>query len=641
MSPRHTARPAVCLLLLVASAAPLAAGVNRWTRIGPYGGTVLALAAAPSRPGLVYAGLEPGGVFRSPDAGRTWTFAGGGLVETRVNHLAVHPRLPTIAYAATDRGAFKTNDAGASWARISGVLWFTRVAVDPRSPRFVYAAPLGAPLLRSADGGATWVELQASPLGVRSIAIDPARSQTIYAAAADAPFKSTDRGATWTRIDRGLPAGFPADLIAVDPRSPRILFVAAAGQGWGLFKSTDGGATWKPSQRGLGLAWVRDLVFDPAGATLYAVIVRDEIVRIVTSGNGGATWRPAGAQSFGALLATRFGLLGGTYGRGVFASSDRGATWQPSNDGLSALQISAFAIGDQSPPRLYAGDRPSGLFKSADRGAHWLRLNTELGLNAFWFMGPVEVHPLAPLTVYAAFFRGFARSDNGGRRWQRFDMGCFSPSQFVLDPTTPDAVYLSGGFMLGACYLQPGACTSFKVTPAGATCLRDPALAPVGVAVLAVDPHAPGHLYAVGFAEGVRSLYQSLDGGASWALLAPAVAPDVLVVDPAQLGVLYGGFTGAVGRSADSGATWELSSEGLPAGAFVLSLALDPTDPAVLYAAAREGVFKSRDDGRTWSEVAPGLGGLPVWKVLLDPEDPSLLYAATSAASVLSIDQEP
>jgi photosystem II stability/assembly factor-like uncharacterized protein len=632
MMSRTALRPLVLLVAVGAFALPLSAGVNRWTRIGPYGGTVLALAAAPSRPGLVYAGLEPGGVFRSPDAGRTWIFAGGGLVDTRVNHLAVHPRLPTIAYAATDRGVFKTNDAGASWARISGDLWFTRVAVDPRSPRFVYAAPFGGPLLRSADSGATFVGLQASPHGVVSIAIDPSRSQTVYAAGGGAPFRSTDRGATWTRIDRGLPAGFPADLIAVDPRSPRTLFVAAAGEGWGLFKSTDGGATWKPSQRGLGLAWVDHLAFDPAGATLYAVIARDGIVRILTSGNGGATWRPTGAPPEGhlpgALLATRFGLLAGTYGRGVLGSSDRGATWQPSNDGLSALQISAFAIGDQSPPRLYAGDRLAGLFKSADRGAHWLRLNTELGLDAFWFTGPVEVHPLAPLTVYAAFFRGFARSDNGGRRWQPFDMGCFSPSRLVLDPTTTETVYVSGSFVLGACHRQPGACSSFKVTPAGSTCLRDPALAPVGVAVLAVDPHAPGHLYAVVYVGVVPSLYHSTDDGGSWSLLAPGVAPGVLVFDAAQPGVVYGGFQGVVGRSTDGGATWELSGEGLPALYQILSLTIDPTDPTVLYVPlSGAGVFRSRDAGRTWSEVAPGLAGLPLWKVLVDPEDPSILYA--------------
>ncbi|HEX9671343.1 MAG TPA: hypothetical protein VGC93_17890, partial [Thermoanaerobaculia bacterium] len=379
----------------------------------------------------------------------------------------------------------------------------------------------------------------------------------------------------------------------------------------------------------------------PAGGLVYAATGLDGVY---VSANGGATWRPARAGLEGLLawdlLATRFGLLAAALGQGVFSSTDRGATWQPSNQGLTALVVIGMAVGDQTPPRLYVGDPEAGLFKTADRGAHWLRLNLDPVLEGSGFTGPVEVDPRQPLTVYAGILGGFARSDNGGRRWQTVGLGCLYPGRILVDPHEAGTVYVSGGFAIAACGLLPGACASFKVTPAETTCLRD-AIDPWGVAVLAVDPHVGGHLYGVALVGGVRSLYQSLDGGASWALLAPAVAPDVLVVDPTQAGVVYGGFTGAVGRSGDGGATWELSSAGLPPGAFVLSLALDPTDPAVLYAAAREGVFKSRDDGRTWSEVAPGLGGLPVWKVLLDPEDPSILYAATSAASVLSIDQEP
>jgi photosystem II stability/assembly factor-like uncharacterized protein len=218
---------------------------------------------------------------------------------------------------------------------------------------------------------------------------------------------------------------------------------------------------------------------------------------------------------------------------------------------------------------------------------------------------------------------------------------CLRTGRILPDPQAAGTVYVAGAFATSGCALQPGACASFRVTPAGTTCLRDAAIDPRGVGVLAVDPHVAGHLYAAAIVGGVRSLYQSFDGGASWALLAPALDPLVLAVDSAQAGVVYAGLIGAVGRSVDGGATWELASDGLPAGAFVLSLALDPTDPDVLYAAAEDGVFESADGGRTWSAVAPGLAGLPVRKVLIDPEDPSILYAATRGGSVLSVDQEP
>ncbi|MGH9362771.1 MAG: hypothetical protein ACRD2T_12725 [Thermoanaerobaculia bacterium] len=645
MSPRRTARTAVSLLvLLAASAAPLAAGVNRWTRIGPYGGVVTELATAASRPRLVYAALQGGNVFRSPDAGRSWAFA-GGVPATRVEGLAVHPRVPALVYAATEDGLFRTTDTGASWVRVGGDPGrqaVVAVAIDPRSPRIVYAARFAGALSRSEDGGATWTDGDDGPHGVWSIAIDPTRSRTVYVTAQGGPFKSTDRGATWAPIHGGLPPGLPRGTIFLDPRRPTTLFLAISSYQGGLFRSTDAGATWRPSASGLGRGGVVALAFDSAGGPVYAATGLDGVF---ASTNGGVTWRPARAGLEGFLvwdlLATRFGLLAATLGQGVFSSSDRAATWQASNQGLTALVVTGMAVGDQNPPRLYAGDPEAGLFKTADRGAHWLRLKLDLALEGSELTGPVEVDPRLALTVYAGILGGFARSDNGGRRWQIFGLGCLRTGRIVLDPHEPGTVYVGGGFAIAACGLLPGACASFKVTPAGAACLRDAAIGPRGVAVLAADPHVSGHLYAAGHADGVWNLYQSFDGGASWSLLAPALLPHLLVFDPAQAGVVYGGFDGAVGRSADGGITWELSSEGLPESAAVISLALDPTDPAVLYAAAVEGVFKSTDGGRTWSDIAPGLAGLPVRKVLVDPQDPSILYAATRGASVLSVDQEP
>ncbi|HEX9669353.1 MAG TPA: hypothetical protein VGC93_07690, partial [Thermoanaerobaculia bacterium] len=266
MSPRHTARTAFCLLLLIA-AAPLAAGVNRWTRIGPYGGVVTKLAAAASRPGLVYAALGGGDVYRSPDAGRTWILA-GQVLATRIHDLAVHPRVPTIVYAATQDGLFRTTDAGASWVRVGGDPGrqvVVAVAIDPRSPRIVYAARFAGALSRSEDGGATWTGSDDGPRGVWSIAIDPTRSRTVYVTAEGGPFKSTDRGATWAPIRGGLPPGLPAGTIFLDPRRPTTLFLAISSYQGGLFRSTDGGVTWRPSAAGLGRGGVLVLAFDPAG----------------------------------------------------------------------------------------------------------------------------------------------------------------------------------------------------------------------------------------------------------------------------------------------------------------------------------------------------------------------------------------
>ena len=570
-------------------------------------------------------------------------FAGHGPFGGDSDSLAVHPRIPTIAYAGTGSGLYKTTDAGASWTHVAGVTGrpVSALAINPRSPRILFAAIFGGPLLRSEDHGVSWTATPSAPVTVLSIAFDPARPQTVYAASLDqGAFKSTDGGQSWARIARGLPAALTPMLVVVDPRQPQRLLLAG-GFGQGLYRSSDGGATWRPSP-GLGAdAWVRVLAFDPAGTLVYAV-TSGQVERLWTSADGGASWRPASAAPLGlfitVLIPSRFGLLAGDYGRGVFASADRGASWRESNRGLSALVISGLAIADQDPPRLYAGDSNAGLFKSADRGAHWLRLPT-LRVYPKSYTGPVAIDAHDPLTVYAGFTHYLGTSDNGGRRWNLWSAGCLQPSRIVPDPHTPGALYLTLARM-GGCQVPFGACYSFKLLPAGIRCVRDPLRFTNGVE--AVDPHAPGHLYLVSY----DGIYHTLDDGADffspWSLLASGVSPSDLTFDRTQPGVVYGGFNGAVGRSGDGGATWSLSSSGLPEQVRVHALAIDPTDPSVLYAAtAFSGVFRSADSGQSWTAVAPGLEGRAVSDVLVDPQDPSILYAATQGAGVFSVDQEP
>ncbi|MFP5285577.1 MAG: WD40/YVTN/BNR-like repeat-containing protein, partial [Thermoanaerobaculia bacterium] len=96
-------------------ALPVSAQSARWERIGPEGGFVIALAASPSRPGIVYAWLSPGGVYRSSDRGFTWTYAGRGLATGgAVDALGVDATSARTVYAVQDK-LFKTEDSGASW----------------------------------------------------------------------------------------------------------------------------------------------------------------------------------------------------------------------------------------------------------------------------------------------------------------------------------------------------------------------------------------------------------------------------------------------------------------------------------------------------------------------------------------------
>src|SRR4051794_26515452 len=146
--PTERPRRVVSALILgvaVLAAAPLQAGVNRWTSIGPDGGSVTALAfSADGR--TAWAGTKKLGVLRSADNGRTWTAAGLGQ-SGKVGDLAASPEAPDRVYAATSSGVFRSDDAGLHWAAINtglptvnGRVDAVLVATEPTKPEAVWAA---------------------------------------------------------------------------------------------------------------------------------------------------------------------------------------------------------------------------------------------------------------------------------------------------------------------------------------------------------------------------------------------------------------------------------------------------------------------------------------------------------------------
>jgi hypothetical protein len=142
----------VCAAVFVASAHTAQAGINAWTSHGPPGGDVSALAIDPITPRTIYAGTSGTGVFKSTDAGATWSAANTGLPSnTSVSALAIDPTMPRTLYAGTaaysgpavgNGGVYKSTDGASSWNAFNTGLTNANVgglAIDPLEPRRVYA----------------------------------------------------------------------------------------------------------------------------------------------------------------------------------------------------------------------------------------------------------------------------------------------------------------------------------------------------------------------------------------------------------------------------------------------------------------------------------------------------------------------
>jgi photosystem II stability/assembly factor-like uncharacterized protein len=616
-------RTQAVLLAFLALALPAAAGVGIWTPLGPDGGSIWNLVAAPSAPGVLYAGTG-GGVFKTADGAQTWT-----LLRRELDGAFVLAVFDDAIYAYLGyRGVFKSPDGGQTWAAATdlpgGV--FTLIA-DPRNPNRRWAS--GRAVHLSNDGGTTWQTLpkpkSKRPLSLTAFAVDPA-GPWIYVATTRGFFRSADLGKTW-QLGEGIRGGGALSQLAVDAGNPSILYASMSRD---LLRSLDRGAHWKR------------VLTVPIGDFIADVLAPGDRVYLAVHGAGisyssdhGNTWTRAaqGPIDLAALAAAPGVVYAGTYGHGrpggVFRSSDRGVTWaRPANKGLEALAVAAVAVDPSDPDVLYAGTFGSGLSRSVDRGATWKTVNLGIAPGEPVGILQVLVEPSRPSSVYAIDTdTWFFRSADGGETWQRSQLRGLNLflSAIALDPRKPGALWGAG--YPGVVHSDDGGAhwTEPSIPDADVTPYFD----------LLVDPRDPRVLYVAGF-RGFSDphplhLFRSSDAGQTWQRRDSGIDGTTvlnLALDPANPSTLYAGTETGLYRSTDAGLTWAR----LPGiGGQVDEVVTAPTHPTTVYAVvAGFGIKRSTDGGATWSPVRSGLGGAPVVDLAVDPQDPDRLYAGTA-----------
>jgi photosystem II stability/assembly factor-like uncharacterized protein len=216
------------------------------------------VATHPSAPGTVYAGAEGSGgcLRRSTDGGRTWAAFGpatGAILTT----LVVDPTETTTLYAGGNEYGcdepclFKSRDAGRSWSALALPLPYQDVgaiAIDPLHPETVYVAAWHG-TFRSEDGGTTWVAIEPASSSIYSIAIDPGDPGIVYAGGVGGIFRSDDGGASWSQVLVVLDGAGSVRSFAIDRRvSPATVYAAGAR---GVFRTFDRGTHWEALSTGI------------------------------------------------------------------------------------------------------------------------------------------------------------------------------------------------------------------------------------------------------------------------------------------------------------------------------------------------------------------------------------------------------
>ena len=568
-----------------------------------------------------------------------WTGVGPAGGDTLA--LAIDPRDPQRVAAGTRvGGVYRSFDAGQTWqfGDRADTAWTVRsLAAHPTDSSILYAGLetlfILPSLWISRDFGATWERLdQGLPTTgqTQAILFDPASPERMVVLNSDAgPFRSDNGGSTWTAISDGLPEGdFFYDL-AIDPSDGSRLYLTSS---FGVYRSVDGGDTWAVVSDGLPSPSVLALAIDPATPTTVYASTSGGLAR---SRDGGDTWAPLGP---GAPNRNVFHLevdphdpraLYAGSSDGLFRSTDGGDTWSQLS-GLGGLGVQALAVDPSPAGRLWVGTL-RGVLSSLDRGQTWLGSSRGLDNTVVWALAAVPRPGGSEVLAWnGPLFetrRSLHRSTDRGNSWveRQFENLDGDFDGMIYDPTDPRVLYAAG--FEGV----------FKSRDGGSSwsLVGDFPALPIALA-----PSDPGTLYA-----GARGLdpeapiFKSVDGGETWEPRGLGLGDSViraLAVHPQNPDIVYaGGPTGGAGlfQSVDGGDSWNLLTS-----LRTYSLVIDPDHPEVVYAGRQNGVVARSDNGgQTWSNAFLGTGG-NVSSLVMHPEDPDILYASGGSGVARSLD---
>lgn len=616
---------------------------------GPYTGRVSAIAPSATNADLWYVGGADGGVWKTVNAGVSWTPIGDKLPTTATGALAVHPKDDKTLWVGTGEANFahhsryglgiaKTLDGGVSWI-VYGKREFSgrcvsRIRVDPKTPSTLYASTTQAGGFLPPKSAARGHPDANGPIGV---------------------FKSTDGGETWAQLSNGLPTSVSATDLLIDPNAPSVLY-AAIGDIFGdarngVYKSTDAGASWSKLAGGLPTTSVGrvSLALAPSRPSrVLAIVVRPASASsgsastrgVYVSDNGGATWSLRSSTNFQATYGWYLSVAAihpsspDTYivgGLSMRRSTNAGASWStrtPPHVDLHALEFDASG-------RLLCGN-DGGVHISTNLGDRWTARNDGLGLIQIY--AGISLDPRDPNRIWAGFQDNGSCRRTGGKSWVQVLGG--DGGHTGVDPTGTRVFvqYQGTSNLFRSVNNGRFARSSSGISSRDRNCFLPP---------YAIDPRQPLRMIY-----GTQRVYESTNGGASWS----AISPDLTAGSPAAIHGLEiapsdGRYLyvrtndGRVQVSENGGVSWSLRLTG--ARSWVRTtrpFAVEASDPKAVWLAlgsfGSRRLLRSKDAGRTWQQREGGLPDIPVHCVALDPTrgSPSIVYVGTDLGVWRSVD---
>jgi photosystem II stability/assembly factor-like uncharacterized protein len=655
----------------------------RWRMIGPFrGGRAIAATGVPGDPNTFYFGAVGGGIWKTTNAGLTWSPIFDDQHVASIGAIEVAPSSPNVIYAGTGEadirsdlsqgdGVYKSTDAGKTWRNVGlrDSHQIGRILIHPSNPDIVYVAALGHAygpnaergVYRSTDGGRSWQKVldKGPDIGAADLAFEPENPQVIYATMWQARrppwsvygplegpgsglYKSADGGDHWTQLTgNGLPEGpwrRSGVAVARGTRGQRVYALIDAASGGGLFRSDDSAKTWTrvgSDPRIDSRAWYfSSVTVDPKNPD----VVYLPNVAVYRSTDGGKNFivlkgAPGGddyhylwidpTESARMILASD---------QGINISTDTGTSWSSWYNQPTA-QLYHVITDTQFPYNVYGSQQDSGTAVVPSRTNH--------GLIA---------------------------------EYDRFSVGGAESGYIAPDPKDPNIVYVSDTYgTLNRFDKRTGQGQNITPWPAPAFGIdisqrkyRFPWTAPL------VFSPVDNALYY-----GSQYVLKTTDGGLNWQEISPDLTgagvtyskptpPDGnLTIENAKTrgyGVVYsiapspitagliwaGSDTGLIHLTRDGGKTWtNVTPPGLSDWSKITQLEASHFNAGAAYAAVdrhrlddnKPYLYRTRDYGKTWTSITTGIDAPSfVNAVREDPVRKGLLYACTETGVFVSFD---
>ncbi len=502
-------------------------------------------------------------------------------------------------FAIAGRSLYRSVDAGATWTPLFGGLLgnsnLTTVWASGNNAWVGATGSLGEAFYSSANEGDTWTLRTATglpPGGIVSCVL--LRGTTLVAGVSgigsSGIYVSTDNGDTWSPSGLGLPVGVTIGYLVAQGTDLYAGSHLTSGVK-GIYRSTDGAVTWTPTNT----PWLAGTTsLDGVAANANGVYATTNLSGIYRTVDGGANWPKVSSDvtsNFATcIVASPSAVYAGIAGGRVYKADASGNGWGPVNNGLPPPNngVSVTAVG-VSGTSVVCGFGSYGVYRSTDAGANWSRSST--GLRASRINGMLA----DGADVFAAADAGgFYRGNADGSAWTEIDNGVTPYTGWYGFARTGSA--LLGGSGNGQLWRSTDRGDSWVPSNGGINL--------TGTFVITPDPANPAIVYAGGY----HDIDKSVDFGQTWTPLNAGFSFTQTVLDLWKKGsVIIAGASVGVKRSIDDGATWTAPLVGLPGGGGFGAIA--SLGGSVFMTTSFDNVYRSDDDGANWVPANAGLTG--------------------------------